>query len=408
MITTLYADITGNIYDAPFKQALGQNGKNHYILKKEDLIKLPKGASLTYLPGHEALYQNNEKISALKEKFAVAALLPLGYTRTFLPASRKSNNSPILPLYGYTAVALYKDEIHVTAIKHNDNEKWDPKNYDTATLKKNIKLLKNLFPKNRLVNHLENCSLNWHCYTAQNLFYNRWEMGIPVSKSCNANCLGCISLQTSECCQAPQSRITFTPLPEEVAEIGIYHLKTASQGIVSFGQGCEGEPSLEFEIIAKAIKQIRNKTKLNQININTNAGFTLGIKEIVNAGLDSMRVSIISANEDIYKSYYRCNYSLSDVIESIKYAKKNNIHVSLNMLLFPGLNDQKNEVDTWIRFLKETKVDMIQLRNLNFDPNLFLEMVPPKEASIGINNFIESLNKDIPNIKIGSFTEYIK
>ena len=409
MITTLYADINGNIYDAPLKQAVGQNGNNHYLLKEDDLIKLPEGASLTYLPGREVLFGNDGKISKLKNKFAVAALLPLGYTRTYLPASFKTNNAPTLPLYGYTAVALYNDEIYVAAIKNNnDNETWNPKNYGTSTLKTKISYFKKQFPQNRLIKHLENCSLNWHCYTAQNLFYNRWEMGIPVSKSCNANCLGCISLQEAECCKSPQSRITFTPTPEEIAEIGIHHLETAPEGIISFGQGCEGEPSLEFKIIAEAIKKIRAKTHLNQININTNAGFSLGIKEIVDAGLDSMRVSIISANENIYNAYYRCNYSLNNVIESIKYAKKNNVYVSLNMLLFPGLNDQPKELKAWLDFIKETKIDMIQMRNLNFDPNLFLNIFPPEESAIGIKEFINSFKEEVPEIKIGSFTNFIR
>jgi len=141
---------------------------------------------------------------------------------------------------------------------------------------------------------LAKCSLQWHCCTAQNLFYRRWEAGVPVSPVCNANCYGCISLQPAECCPSPQSRIDFKPTPQEIAEVGTYHLEYAPEGIISFGQGCEGEPSLAADNIAAGIKIIRTKTSAGQININTNAGYTEGIKKIVDAGLDTMRVSIIT------------------------------------------------------------------------------------------------------------------
>ena len=58
---------------------------------------------------------------------------------------------------------------------------------------------------------------------------------------------------------------------------------------MSFGQGCEGEPSLAADNIAAGIQLIRAKTKKGQINMNSNAGWTEGIKKIVDAGLDSLR-----------------------------------------------------------------------------------------------------------------------
>ena len=93
------------------------------------------------------------------------------------------------------------------------------------------------------------------------------------------------------------------------------------------------------------MRQIRAQCNKGQININTNAGCTKGIKALVDAGLDSMRVSIISAREAVYQAYYRAeNYTLQDVEESIRYAKAHGVYVSLNMLFFPGLNDRPEEV----------------------------------------------------------------
>ncbi len=407
MITTLYADKNGEIFDAPGCPAVGRLGEACLALRPEDMIPLPEGAELMFLPGRDALYMAGDTPKKLNGRLAVAAMLPVGYTRTLLPAYDNRPNAPQLPLYGYTAAALFNDEIYVAACKTADNTKWHPYRYNTPDLKKRVAQVKRDLPNNRLVEHLANCSLTWHCCTAQNLFYRRWEAGIPVSPACNANCLGCISLQPSECCPAPQSRISFAPTPEEIATIGLYHLTHAPDPIISFGQGCEGEPSLAAEAIAAGIKQVRSKTARGQININTNAGFTQGIKNIVDAGLNSMRVSIISALPATYQAYYQAKYSLDDVKNSIAYAKKQGVYVSLNMLLFPGLNDRQEEQAAWLEFLGETGVGMIQLRNLNFDPDAFLASMPLGGHPGGVKDFLKTITGRFPAIKLGSFTEKI-
>lgn len=407
MITTLFADKNGEIFDAPGCAAVGRLGDVSLALKPEDLIPLPEGAELMFLPGRDAVYMAGGAPQKLKGRLAVAAMLPVGYTRTLLPAYDKRPSAPQLPLYGYTAAALFNDEIYVAARKTTDNSKWHPYRYNTPDLKKRVAQVKRDLPHNRLVEHLAHCSLTWHCCTAQNLFYRRWEAGIPASPVCNANCLGCISLQPSECCPSPQSRISFTPTPEEIAAIGLYHLTQAPDPIISFGQGCEGEPSLAAEAIAAGIQLIRRKTARGQININTNAGFTQGIKTIVDAGLNSMRVSIISALPATYQAYYQTKYSLEDVKSSIAYAKQRGVYVSLNMLLFPGLNDRQEEQAAWLEFLRETGVDMIQLRNLNFDPDAFLAAMPAGGQPGGVGHFLKAITGQFPAIKLGSFTEKV-
>lgn len=408
MITALYADEHGEIFDAPYYGGVGQVGERVVELTPDDLIPLPESSDLMFLPGRIALGLQAGKVTAIAGR-AVAAILPAGYTRTHLPAFIKSNDEASLPLYGYTAVVLYKDQLHVAAIYTDENSKWDPAVYNTRDLKKLVKRTEKDLPDNRIVKQVANCSLQWHCCTAQNLFYRRWEAGIPTSPVCNANCFGCISLQPAECCPSPQSRITFSPTPEEIAEVGIYHLSNAPQAIISFGQGCEGEPSLAAANIAPAIKRIRMATKRGQININTNAGYTAGIRQIVDAGLDTMRVSIISARCDSYQAYYRSNYQLSAVKESIAYAKAAGVYVSLNMLFFPGFNDRQEELNAWLEFFREIPIDMVQLRNLNLDPDDFLAIMPERQSeSIGVKNFIVQLQQAFPNIVIGSFSHYQK
>lgn len=409
MLTALFADQYGEIFDAPGYGAAGRLGEQSCVLSLDDMIPMPEGATLAYLPARKAVGTYEGQIVTLPDDgLAVAVLLPAGYTRTHVPDFRKDKQAPLLPLYGYAAAALYQDEIYVAAIKSDENEKWNPVIYNTPDLKKKVTRVKKALSGNRIVEQLAHCSLTWHCCTAQNLFYHRWEAGIPVSPACNADCLGCISLQPAECCPSPQSRISFRPDPKEIAQLAIYHLQDAPEAIVSFGQGCEGEPSLEYRAIAQGIGLIRAATANGIININTNAGFTEGIQAIVDAGLDSMRVSIISAREETYQAYYRCRYTLADVKASIAYAKAHGVRVSLNMLSFPGLNDRQEEVEAWLEFLQETQVDMIQLRNLNMDPDYFLAQMPAcASPMLGVKAFVETIRQRFPAIQLGSFSHYV-
>jgi len=406
LITALIANDAGEIFDVPGVEGVGRIGDKFFKLKPEDLIKLPDSADLMFLPERQAIGFKRGEFIPLKGR-AVSAILPQGYTRTHLPAFKKNSNAQILPLYGYTAVVLYKDELHAAALYTDENHKWNPQNFNTPKLKNFIRRVKKDLPDNRIVAQVAKCSLEWHCLTAQNLFYRRWECGVPTSPTCNANCLGCISLQAAECCPSPQSRITFKPTVDEIAAVGIYHLTHAPEGIISFGQGCEGEPSLMAENICAAIEKIRATTSHGQININTNAGFTAGIKKIVDAGLNSMRVSIISANAENYQRYYRAGYKLDAVKNSIRYALDKNVHVSLNMLYMPGFNDRTSELAAWKNFLTELPVQMIQIRNLNYDPDEFFSAMPPDKNFLGTKNFLRELQKDFPTLTLGNFSHYI-
>ena len=404
-VTALFADSNGEIFDAPGFSAAVMIGNKILPVDSSELIPLPESADLMYLPNRRAIGFKNGKQVFLRGN-AVSAILPVGYTRTFLPAYQSEKKIQPLPLYGYTAVVLYKDELFTTAVKTDENHKWDPKFYNTRSLKKLISKVKKDLPNNRLIDHLSRCSTEWHCLTAQNLFYHRWECGIPTSPKCNANCVGCLSFQKN--IESAQSRIEFIPTADEIAEVGIYHLSTAEDAIVSFGQGCEGEPSLMHKNISEAIRKIRAKTDRGQINMNSNAGSFESVKNIIDAGLDSIRVSIISANDEHYQRYYRAVYKFDDVKRSVDYALKNNVYVSLNLLYFPGFNDRVVEVESWKKFLTEFPVQMIQIRNLNLDPEIFSRLMPADDEFLGTKKFIETLQKNFPRIQIGNFSHFVK
>ena len=96
-ITALIADERGNIFDVPEAEGVGRVGNEFFKLKPEDLIKLPESADLMFLPQRRAIGFKRGEFVPLKGR-AVSAILPQGFTRTHLPAFKKSPHAKILPL----------------------------------------------------------------------------------------------------------------------------------------------------------------------------------------------------------------------------------------------------------------------------------------------------------------------
>jgi len=147
---------------------------------------------------------------------------------------------------------------------------------------------------------------------------------MPTSRACNARCVGCISLQPEDSgFPASQNRIDFRPTAGEIAEVMLLHAKRAKNPVLSFGQGCEGEPLTEAALIQEAVRQYRADNGPGTVNINTNASLPGVIEPLAKTGLSSIRVSLNSAIPEKYAAYHRPHgYSFKDVLESIRQAKQ--------------------------------------------------------------------------------------
>ncbi|MBO2946081.1 radical SAM protein [Paenibacillus sp. F411] len=405
----VYADEQGNVFDHQEWFGLARSGEMYVEILEEELIPLPEGATLVGLPNTRAIGMDpaTGDMKALPiGQTAVGALLPQGFTRLCIPGYMKTDKEYKLPLFGYSAV-VWKDGAFYTAARLSDDpEKWNPMNCDVEELELGVKKLTEKYPENRLYQHLSNCALGYECLTASNTFLNRWEGAVPVSYSCNAGCFGCISEQPDDSgFVAPQTRMNFRPRTDELVQIMLEHLKTP-ESIISFGQGCEGEPSTQAKIIIEAMREVRSITDMGYININTNAGLTDHIRGIVDAGLDLMRVSTISALDDHYNAYYKPRgYNLSHVEKSLKYATDQGVYTSINYLIFPGVTDREEEVEAMVEFARRTGLRLIQLRNLNIDPESYLELIPPARGDIlGMKQAIEIFQEELPDVVIGSYT----
>jgi molybdenum cofactor biosynthesis enzyme MoaA len=264
-----------------------------------------------------------------------------------------------------------------------------------------------------VLTQLKTCALVYRCFTSQNMFYQRDEAGIPASVMCNAQCVGCISEQPEDGPPSSHERMKGGPSAQEMADVGAWHLEHApGRTMISFGQGCEGEPLTRWKAIAQAIALIRARTQRGSININTNGSLTAGLAALYDAGLDSVRVSLNSAVSDLYAAYYQpSRYSFADVEASIALSRQRGAFIALNLLLFPGVSDRRGEVEALERLLRRFKVNQVQTRPLAIDPMQYIDLARGKGAGgepMGIAAMLTHLKKKVPGLIIGNFARGLK
>ena len=408
----IYTTPRGEICEEPRLRALAFDGRP---LEAADLIPLPDGVTLSMMPDRLAVgLTRSGKRQTLPQArgWAAAALLPIGYTRTHLPAYEKVQGTEPLPFFGYSAVAGLRGRLYVAALRTDDPRKWHPRAFNARLLRELVREKRKVYPNNRVIAQHAHCALDYACPTASNLFFGRWEMAIAVSPGCNARCVGCISKQEEENLISPQDRLTFIPTVEEIVEVAVPHLEHAEEAIVSFGQGCEGEPLLQFRCIEQAIRAMRARTERGVININTNASRPRWLQRLYDAGLDTVRVSTISGHPETYNAYYRpLGYTFEDVQESLKRARASGVYSSINLLCFPGMIDREREVEALLAFARATDLRLIQLRNLNIDPEVLLPRMPALESmgrALGMRALIDILRRELPDVEIGNFSRPVR
>jgi len=417
----LYADPEGQTYDHPYYRMSGFSGSSPAVINDEDLILMSEYSKLFFIPdcppvgldpstGEHRIISEIEVDGVATRCCAVAAFLEPGLVRSHLPAVDYRSKSYTLPMWGYTAVGFKNDNYHAAGFRIEYNHRWDPRNFDDRKLVPSIGEYQKVNEKGPLVEHLINCATNNHCFAAKNLFFKRWEAPLPISQGCNADCLGCLSLQPDQSCESSHQRISFRPEKEEIVSLALSHLNHAHEAIVSFGQGCEGEPLTEYRLIADSIREIRKKTDRGTINLNTNGSQPERVREIAESGLDSIRISLNSARPEYYHAYYRPkSYDFEDVVASISLSRDLGLYTMINYLVFPGVTDQDEEIEALRTLIRRTGVNFIHLKNLNIDPQLYIEKMPVSDSkTVGIKRMAAILEEEFPEIELGYFNKPVR
>jgi molybdenum cofactor biosynthesis enzyme MoaA len=417
LLTALVANDAGEIFELDGYAAVGMAGAKLAPLSVDQTHHLPHGSELMYLPDrmpvllnistgqletrHENPYEPGEVI------FPVAAFNSPGYVITRISAYAETRKAKSLPLFSYGAVGWHKDGFRSAVVQVDSEPRQDLRLMPGDKVIAGVEQMRRQMPDNRLRAHLDHCALTYGCPAGKNFFLGRYEAPLPTSKQCNANCLGCLSLQQNSDIHHSQDRITFTPSPEEIAEVALAHIKRVDNSVVSFGQGCEGDPLLATHVIEPAIRQIRSQTSRGTINMNTNGSLPARLNSLFDAGLDSIRISINSVRQECYDAYFRPRgYGFGDVLASIETALTRNKHVALNYLNCPGFSDTPGEGDALVEFLKNYPIHMIQWRNLNFDPLRYwkqMDAVASSGKPMGTEVLLQQIREQFPELKFGYF-----
>lgn len=414
----LLADKNSKITEFPELLMAGMSNGRFLRPDPKDLIPLPEGSELFTLPGRLPVGwdpETDEPVVLTENPFsrgqvqAVAAFMAPAHTSILTSSYQTQQGAPSLPLFAYTAVGWYRDRFWVAGFRSDQDRRQDADQYQQSSVESRTRKKLKQHKDNRLIQHLGKCCLTYGCPAARNYFLGRWEAPLPTSPTCNARCLGCISLQPSGCCPSTQDRITFVPTVKEITQVAVPHLESADNPIVSFGQGCEGEPLLQADVIAKAILMIRSHTSRGTINLNSNSSLPHSVARLALAGLDSIRVSLNSAQETFYNRYYRPqNYSFTDVMRSIDVMKDNGRFVSLNYFILPGFTDSEQEFTALCQLLRSHRPDFIQLRNLNIDPEWYLQSLsfPTDALALGVRHWLARIREEFPLLRFGYFNPH--
>ncbi len=421
MYRLLFADADGVVYDHPDLRPAARQGGD-LCAPRGRPARLPPGATLCVLPGRlpvgidpatgATVVVREARVGRRRIRpVAVGATLPPGWTRTLLPAAARpplgAVGAPILPQWAYTAAALGPDGPVAWALHTDRRTHWDPARHSTPDLPGRVqdRLAR---ADNPVYRQLARCALQWSCFTAQNTFYGRDEGAIPSSSACNARCVGCLSETSEGMPPSSHERILRAPTAEEMAAVGAAHLAEASgRAMVSFGQGCEGEPLLRWKEIARAIRLVRQRTTRGSINVNTNGSLPGALASLADAGLDAVRVSLNSASPDLYAAYYRpTRYGLADVERSMEVAREKGLYLALNLLLFPGVTDREEEAERLCALVRRVGADQVQARSLAMDPDVYWEIARARGGqgrAIGVPALLRALRAARPGLVVGNF-----
>ena len=414
------SNVQGALMPHPTLRLAGRSGTDIVEARLDELIPLPSGSELFCLPSRLAVGFEPEKGGLLpveegpygEEIWPAAAFLAPAHTATLLPAyAQLDPHAPTLPLFAYSALGWLDGRYWAAAVRVDDDPRQDPPIFDYPAIERAVKARVAARPDNRLLAHLGNCATRNRCAAAQNYFLGRFEMPLPSSPQCNASCVGCLSFQEPDSgFPSTQNRITFTPSADEFAELAAEHLEKSPLPVASFGQGCEGEPLLQAPRLAEAIAAIRGRTRRGVININTNGSKPEAVRLLLKAGLGAIRVSMNSAQEPWYNAYYKPRgYRFDDLKDSLKAVVQAGGKASINYFVFPGVSDREREVEALLDLVEETGLHLIQWRNLNLDPDLYLKTLGGADAlhaagdAIGVKAMLDELRLQNPQLRFGYF-----
>jgi pyruvate-formate lyase-activating enzyme len=85
------------------------------------------------------------------------------------------------------------------------------------------------------------------------------------------------------------------------------------------------------------------------------------------------------------------------------------LYTMINYLVFPGVTDQEEEIEALLALIKKTGVNFLHVKNLNIDPQLYLDRMPKADSlAFGMKRMVDILEKECPDLELGYFNQPVR
>ncbi|MGH2450362.1 MAG: hypothetical protein ACRDGE_03635 [Candidatus Limnocylindria bacterium] len=389
MRSAVHSDRSGRVYVSADYSAAAFDGAS--LVPLSEALPLPPGAELVPVPREaEALDRAGRPRGLGRSRWALAALLPRGHTRTLLPAYRDEGGEDIAPL-PYAAVAADAGgELVVAALRSGTPDAARP---EPAAVEDAVKRALRAWPSSRLVRQLARCAREYGCAGARSALLGRGEAALPMAAPANERPATVLALHSDRDAR-PAEPATFSPVPDEIADVAAAHLAEGGDA-VAFGRACEGEPLLSIRVLEQAVRLIRERTDRGRIVLETNGSSPAALRRAIEAGVDEVVVRLASARAATYELLHGPQgYRWTDVRASLAYAAERRGRLRLALLVLPGLTDRPGEVEALLALLGDLPGGAIELRDLGADPLRALALAPSTERPVGVRATLVRLARE--------------
>jgi pyruvate-formate lyase-activating enzyme len=365
-------------------------------------VPLPAGTDVVHLPGRAAI--GIDRAGRARElgpgRWGVAAIVPIGYLRTALPAYMDDPTVPALRPRAYAAVGADSNGELVVSGVALEADAGAVDGRTTPDLVARITAMQREHPSSRVLRQLARCAKDYRCRAAANAFLRRHDCALPVAAPMNERPPEVLVLR-DDADASPTEPAVFRPTPDEIADAASRHLEGGGS-MIAFGRACEGEPLLAARVIEVAIVAIRAHTRLGTIHLETNGSLPMALRRLCETGLDSVAVRLVSARAETYEAIHRPDgFRFADVRTSIANAIATKVSVALRVLVLPGLADRTRELDALLSLAGDLPAgSSLVLSDLAADPQRALRIVSTSEAALGMDRMLDRLRTDAAHLRI--------
>jgi len=148
-------------------------------------------------------------------------------------------------------------------------------------------------------------------------------------------------------------------LTKALAELGVCKIRLTG-----------GEPTVRKDFF-DILKDMKQNSNIPKITMTTN-GYRLDkiAKQLHDAGLDGINISIDSLNREIFKKLTGHD-RLPEILKGIKILQKQNFkNIKVNAVLLRGINDSHKEFEAFGNFIKDNEIDFRFIELMQTGDNL--------------------------------------